>query len=74
LHPELKPKWAQPRKGNKNTTTIVQDLGSDFEDESKVTSMGIKGKYYVASFNFHTSSAKSKVVLDRRQRKELFHL
>jgi hypothetical protein len=69
LHPELKPKWAQPRKGNKKTTTIVQDLGSDSEDETKVTTMGIKGKSFVASFSSRTSSAKSKVIPDGRKRK-----
>jgi hypothetical protein len=41
LHPELKKKWAQPRQGKKKTTTIVQDLGSDFEVETNVKSMGI---------------------------------
>jgi hypothetical protein len=74
LHPELKPKWAQLRKGKKKTMTIVQDLGSDSKDETKVTDMGIKGKYYVASFNSHTSSMKSKVNLDGRKRNDLFHL
>jgi hypothetical protein len=74
LHPELKLKWAQPRKGNKKTMTIVQDLGSDSEDETKVTTMGIKGKSYVASFSSRTSSAKSKVIPDGRKRNDLFHL
>jgi hypothetical protein len=72
LHPELKPKWAQPRKGKKKTMTIVQDLGSDSEDETKVTTMGIKGKYFVASFSSRTSSAKSKVIPDGRKRKTCF--
>ena len=36
--------------------------------------MGIKGKYPVASFSSCISSSKSKVVLDWRWRKELFHL
>jgi hypothetical protein len=70
----LKPKWAQPRKGKKNNKTIVQDLGSYSEDETKVTTMGIKGKSYVAIFGSRTSYEKSKVILDGRQRKELFHL
>jgi hypothetical protein len=34
LHPELKPKWSQPRKGKKKAMTIVQDLGSDSKDET----------------------------------------
>jgi hypothetical protein len=74
LHPELKPKWAHPKKGKKKTTTMVQDLGSDSEDESKITTMGIKGKSSVASFSSRIYSAKSKVIPDGRQRKYLFHL
>jgi hypothetical protein len=74
LHPELKPKWAHRKKGKKKTTTIVQDLGSNYEDETKVTSMGIKGKSFVASFSLRTSSTKSKVIHDGRQRNNMFHL
>jgi hypothetical protein len=74
LHQELKLKWAQPRKGNKKTTTIVQDLGSKFEDETKVAAMGIKGKSYVASFSLRASFAKAKVITNGRQRNYLFHL
>jgi hypothetical protein len=70
----LKPKWAQPRKGKKKTATMVHDLGSNVEDETKFTSMGIKGKSFVASFSSRTSSSKSKVIPDGRQRKDLFHL
>jgi hypothetical protein len=70
----LKPKWAQSRKGKKKTATMVQDLGSYFEDESKVTTMGIKGKSTVASFSSCTSSTKSKVIHDGRQINDLFHL
>jgi hypothetical protein len=70
LYPKLKTKWAQPRKGKENTTTIVQDLGSDSENETKVRAMGIKYKSCVASFNSCTSSAKSNVNLDGRQRND----
>ena len=65
LHLELKLKWAHPRKGKKKKAmTIVQDLGSDFEDETKVATMSIKGKSYVASFSLCISYTKSKVILD----------
>ena len=74
LHPELKPKWAQPRKGKKNTTTIVQDLGSDSEDETKLKTMGIKGKYSFASFSSCTSSTKYIVIPNGRKINDLFHL
>jgi hypothetical protein len=74
LNPKLKPKWAHPSKGKNNTTTIVKDLGSDSEDETMVTAMGIKGKYFVASFSSHTSYTNSKVIFDGRERNDLFHL
>jgi hypothetical protein len=74
LHPESKPKWAQCRKGNKKTTTIVQDLGSDSEDETKFTAMGIKGKFVVASFNLRTSSAKYKVIPYGRKINDMFRI
>jgi hypothetical protein len=74
LHPELKSKWAQPIKGKKNTMIIVQDLGSYSEDETKVATMGIKGKYFVSSFSSCTSSAKSKVIPNGRKIKYMFHL
>jgi hypothetical protein len=70
----LKPKWAQTRKGEKKTMTIVQDLGSNFEDETKVTVMGIKGKYFIASFSSHTYSTKDNVILDGRKGNDMFHL
>jgi hypothetical protein len=52
--------------------TIVQDLGSDSEDETKVTTMGIKGKSFVASFSSCTSSAKSNVIPDGRKKMTCF--
>lgn len=37
LYPELKPKWfKKDHKGKQKTTTIVQDLGSDSDDETKI--------------------------------------
>ena len=51
-------------------TTIVQDLGTD----SKVIDMGIKGKYFVASFSSCTTYSKANVISDGRKIKELFHL
>jgi hypothetical protein len=72
LHPELKPKWAQPRKGKKKTTTIVQELGSDSEDETTITTMGIKGTSSIVGSQ--VSSTNSNVIPDGRKIKELFHL
>jgi hypothetical protein len=74
LHPKLKPKWAHPRKGKNKTGTIMQDLGSNFEDQTKVTTMGIKGKSTIAIFSLCIYSAKDNLILDGRQRKDIFHL
>jgi hypothetical protein len=73
LHLELKPNWARHQKGKKKTTTIVQDLGSDFDDETKVTTMGIKGIFSVASSSC-ASSSKDNVIPDERKRNEPFHI
>ena len=43
LHLELKPKWAQNRRDKEKDVVIVQDLGSYFEYETKVTTMSIQG-------------------------------
>ena len=41
LHPELKPKWFKTNhKGKQKTTTIVQDLGLDSNDEMKILVVG----------------------------------
>ena len=50
LHLELKPKWLKmDHKGKKKTTTIVQDLGSDFDDETNILVVGLKCKDFVDS-------------------------
>jgi len=36
--------------------------------------MGTKGKYSIASFNSHTSSAKDKVIPNGRGKNDMFHL
>jgi hypothetical protein len=49
LHPKLKPKW-MGRNKNKDkdnqvaTVAVIQDLGSDSGDETKITTIGIQGK------------------------------
>jgi hypothetical protein len=74
LNPELKPNWARPQKGKKKTTSIVQDLGPDPDDEIKVTTMGIKGIFYVSSSSSCDSSSKDNVIPDERKINELFHI
>jgi hypothetical protein len=54
--------------------TMVQDLGLDSEDETKVIDMGIKGKYFVASFISRTSSSKANAIPYGRKIKYMFHL
>ena len=60
LHPKLKPKWSKDRKGKKKSTTVVQDLGSDSDDETKISVVGLKGKAFSDySTNVSCSSSKS---------------
>ena len=71
LHPDLKPKWAQHQRGKKKTTaTIHYDLGSEFEDESKVSVVGIKG---IIS-NVNTCASSSNKYHDENERDALFNL
>jgi hypothetical protein len=68
LHLELKPKWAQHKKGKNKTKAIVLDLGSNFDDEIKVTAMGIKGIFFVVDSTSVASSSKDNVFPDERKR------
>jgi hypothetical protein len=70
----LKPNSARRQKGKNNTTTIVQDLGSDSDDETKVKTMGIKGIFSVASSSSCASSSKANVIPDERKKNELVHI
>jgi hypothetical protein len=74
LHPDLKRKWAWHHKSKKKTTTMVQDLGSYSDNETKVKTMRIKGILYVARSVSCASSSKTNVILDERKRNELFHI
>ena len=49
LHLELKPKWFKDKKEKKKATFIIEDLGSDSEDETKITIVGVKGKAIVGN-------------------------
>jgi hypothetical protein len=68
LHPKIISKKFKD-KDKQKATTIVRDFGSD----SKVTTMGVKGIFFVVICSSHTSS-KANVTLDRRKIKELIHL
>jgi hypothetical protein len=60
LHPKRRPKnFGNNNKGKSKTiTTVVQDLGSDSSDETKITTMGYQGNNSVAS----TSSSSNAIV------------
>ena len=44
LHPEMKPKKLKNKGKGKTTTIIQEDFGSDLGDETKITTMGTRGK------------------------------
>ena len=76
LHPELRPKKFQKKKGEKKAnTTIQQDLGSDSGDEMKITAMVSTGKNSDTSSSSSTSTSSSNINhLDEYERVELFHI
>ena len=41
----MRPKKLKNKDKETTTTTIQHDLGSDFGDETKIITMGLKGKY-----------------------------
>jgi hypothetical protein len=72
IHHEKRPKKFNNKENPNITTTVQQDLGSDSEDETKITTMGLQGKNYVAS----TSSSNSSIneTQHEMERIELFHI
>ena len=54
----MKPRKFKNKGKPKTTLTIQTDLGSDSEDENKVTVTGIKGKNYEASTSSSVQSLK----------------
>jgi len=66
----LRPKIFNNKEKEKNDATTQQDLGSDSEDETKITAMGLKSKYYIAS----TSSYRKPIeTQNEKEIIELFH-
>ncbi len=78
LHLELKPEWLKVPKGKQKATTIIQDLGSDSDDETKVTIMGLKGKTLVTNVSSNNpsraSTSKNHDDFEDAKRNELFHI
>jgi hypothetical protein len=75
LHPERRPKkFGNNGKGkSKTVATVLQDLGSDSGDETKITAMGYQGNNYVASTS-SSSNANVDVTQQEKTRIELFHI
>jgi ribosomal protein S8E len=75
LHPELKPKWFKDKKGNKKTTTIIQeDLGSYSGDETKIMAIRLQGISFSANSSSNTHSLNIEMMPDEKKRSELFHI
>ena len=78
LHPELKLKWFKDQKDKQKTTVIVEDRGSDYDDETKITIVCVKGKAIVGNdSNIGSScafSSKDHVSSKDRKMNALFHI
>ena len=67
----MTPKWAKKQRGKKKTTATIQyDLGSESEDESKVSVVGIKD---IIS-NVNTCASSSNKSYDENETGALFPL
>ena len=71
-------KWFKDKKGKKKATIIIEDLGSDFKDETKITIIGVKGNSIVTNVSNIGSSCYSTnqyhVSSKDRKRNALFHI
>ena len=84
LHPELRPNkyGGNKDKGkSKATAAVIQDLGSDSGDETKVTAVGIQGKDKSISLPIDAQSSSSASTSlpstskqDDKYRSALFHV
>ena len=75
LHLDLKPKkFSKKKKGEQKTNVAAQrELSSDSGDETKITTMGLKGKTpeIGSSSNYFESSSKMDNVTDENKRTKL---
>jgi hypothetical protein len=72
LHPERKPKKFNSKDKTNIGATVQQDLGSDSEDETKITAMGLQGKNSFASTTSSNSSINE--TKHEKERIEPFHI
>ena len=74
----MKSKWFKDQKGKQKATVIVEDLGSDYEDETKIMIVDVKCKTTVGSdYNIGSSCAStSRDHVNYKDRKSdaLFHI
>ena len=71
-------KWFKDQKENKKDTIIVEDLGLDYEDKTKITIIGVKGKAIVGNDSnigsLCASTSQDHVNFKDRKRNALFHI
>ena len=72
LQREFKLKWFKDWKGKQKTATIIRDHGLDFDDETKITTMGWKGKTFVNDSDSSASCASTSKGNVDNKRNELF--
>jgi hypothetical protein len=70
----LKPTKFENKGKPKTTATTQVNLGSDLEDETKVTIIGIKGKNYEGSTSSSIHSLKFDNEVDEVKRTKIFHI
>jgi hypothetical protein len=72
LDPKKRPKKFNNKEKPNIVAIVQQDLGSDSEDETKITAMGLQGKNCIAS----TSSSNSAIneTQHEKERIEIFHI
>ena len=66
----MRPNKLKNKEKEKTTATITQDLGFDFGDETKITTMGLKGKDIASTI----SSSCLYSTQDDETRIEIFHV
>ena len=77
LHSKLKLKWFKDQKGKKKATIIIEDLGLDSKDETKIAIVGVKGKAIVGNDSNIASpcDSSSKYHLSSKDKNNaLFHI
>ena len=64
LHPEMRPKKFKNKEKEKVAANIQYDLGSDSGDETKITTMRLKGMETITSKSSTKASMKLNILLE----------